>query len=358
VTSFFEKYGGNDNEDNLVILYHTGHGTFDDNLKHLELHGYASLIVIQFRAYSYRREWEEGKPAPPKVIWNHTERKFIDVARCDVLTIMDSCFAGGVSSVVEKKYGRTYEYLGASKANTTTQAPGPKSFTRALISSLKQLLRDRKGQAFTIHDLQIILSEQQYRRGNKGVLFPRSENNSRRIELRPIKRETTYFDDSKIHAYLNLRIELKQSELSNEELDQLAKLVSRAVRDSEAQTRRVDLLSLEQRTPPSWQKAVQSVNTMRNGLNAFGVQNTLSKVAEKEARNVRMNRPGLYAVVGWMSPRLHPHSLTILLQRPWSIIFLGGVFSLMAVRLVTAPGIFKRLFGGAGSWFGVRSNVT
>jgi hypothetical protein len=41
--SFFQTYGGAGNEDNLIILYHTGHGVYDEELQHLELQGYDSF---------------------------------------------------------------------------------------------------------------------------------------------------------------------------------------------------------------------------------------------------------------------------------------------------------------------------
>jgi hypothetical protein len=293
-------------------------------------------------------EQKDGQDPPAKVIWNHTEQKFIEIARCDILAIMDSCFAGGVSAIIQGEAGRTYEYLAPSKPYQPTNAPGDKSFTRALINSLNRLLEEKQGQPFTTLDLQTTLSTQKSRKGKGyGFLVPRSRYNSRRIELRPMWQDPTYFDGSKIHAYLNLRIELKQDDLSEDELKNLAKLVSRAVKESRAQTRRVDLLSLEARPPLSLRNAVKQTMSMRQGILAMGKKNTDS-VAEAGGATALLGEPGVYAVFGWMSTRLRPHTLTIVLERPWSLLFVGCVTTMVLTWIMKGPGVFTRFLGMEG----------
>jgi hypothetical protein len=278
------------------------------------------------------------------VIWNHTEQKFIEVARCDILAIMDCCMAGGVSAIIQGETGRTYEYLAPSKPYQPTNAPGDKSFTRALINSLQSLLEERKGQPFTTFDLHTALSKQKRKGRGYGFLIQRSSFNSRRIELRPVWRDPMYFDGSQIHSYLNLRIELKQNKLTEDELKDLAKLVSRAVRDAKVSTRRVDLLSMESRPPLSLKNVVKQTMSMRQGLLALGKKAILEAVVEEAAMQTPLEQPGLYAVFGWMSSRLRPHKLTIVLQRPWSLIFLGGAAVLIGNRILKGPGVLNRLF--------------
>ena len=279
---------------------------------------------------------EEGQPAPPKVIWNHTERKVLQAAKCDVLTIMDSCFAGGVTALVDGEYGRTYEYLGASDEKLTTPRPGRTSFTRALINALGRLLKERRGQSFTTLDLQRVVVEEQNRllpskKVKKGVLLSRSNENKRRLELRPSKEQDKYFTGDTVRAYLNLRIELQQYTLSNEELDDLAKLISGAVLRSKAKTRRIDHIGLQSREKRSLQKTAGHFKTWKNFLQPTGILPQATEMATLEARD---NRPGVYAVFGWISPHLRPHNLIIRIYRPWPLWIFAGLLMMRLLGLV------------------------
>lgn len=292
------------------------------------------------------REDIEDRPAPPKIIWHHTESGFIQVAKCDILTIMDSCFAGGVTAAVKETNGYTHEYLGACEANSTTPAPGPDSFTRALIASLQRLLKERRGQSFTTLDLQRVLTEEQKNRAKspkqvkKGILLTRSSENRRRIELRPLKSEEPYFTSEKVHSYLNLRIELLQETLTYDELGDLAKRVSEAVRESKAKTRRVDHLGQQPRGKPSFQKTISKVKTIQG---TFGMKSLLQIATDDAVADAQDRRPGIYAVFGWISPRFHPHKLIILLYRPWPLLMLGVLVMLALARLLTNLGVLEVL---------------
>ncbi|KAF2419042.1 hypothetical protein EJ08DRAFT_44677 [Tothia fuscella] len=166
---------------------------------------------------------------------------------------MDACFAGAVKAVVQRENKRSYEYLGACAAEKVTASPGGKSFTTALMQSLEQLLENSPRQSFTTTDLHRTIKGKRFMTVSEPCLLCRSAYDDRRIRLAPLKKTERYFDTTWIAKYLNLRIELKQETLTSEEVEDLAKRVSGAVRNSIAKTRRVDFVRLESPKPKiSW----------------------------------------------------------------------------------------------------------
>lgn len=272
------------------------------------------------------------------------------------MSVQDSCFAGGVTAAVQGTGGHTWEYLGASLADDTTPAPGPNSFTSALIDALRRLLDDCAGASFTTMDLQNALIEEQKKRASRedpprhvknGVLLTRSKENKRRIELRPLKADMPYFTNKKVHSYLTLRIELLQDELTNEEFDDLAKRVSRAVRKAKTKTRRVDYLGIQPRSKLLLSK---TVNRLRTISGAFGVRSMLQVASDKAIVEAQPAKPGIFVVLGRVSPRQHAHKLIILLYRPWSLIVVGGLMMLAFARLFMSQGLLEAIHYLPASW--------
>src|SRR5436190_24149719 len=87
-----------------------------------------------------------------RACWNTAEKPLIDDADGDVLTILDCCFASNIQKDFEEDV-RIYELLTASGPDKPTSAPGPKSFTRALIDSLQELLDEYSGRSFSTYSL-------------------------------------------------------------------------------------------------------------------------------------------------------------------------------------------------------------
>lgn len=63
-----------------------------------------------------------------------------------MLLVFDCCHAGQLAGTRTREFSnRIFEFLGATQANDTTQAPGPESFTSALIWALKAFSKDVDG---------------------------------------------------------------------------------------------------------------------------------------------------------------------------------------------------------------------
>ncbi|KAK6822851.1 homeobox domain-containing protein [Apiospora arundinis] len=151
----------NDNKDTLLIIYYAGHGFLDYEPVKLML-----TPSIKLPKKSTRD--------PHEVIWTSAEN-LIQQTCADVLVIFDCCNAGALDcSNRASQNNRTFEYLAATSANSTTKAPGPNSFTSALIWSLDQLLEERNCFS-TSALLQTIL--------NRAPDFP--EDQSPRLSERP-----------------------------------------------------------------------------------------------------------------------------------------------------------------------------
>jgi hypothetical protein len=248
---------------------------------------------------------------------------------------MDACFAGNVSSTYHRDFESTYEYLGACHKDQPTSSPGVKSFTAALITSLKVLLGCSEDQSFTTADLLRTISEQRYRKRNPPLLASRVEKSDRRILLAPklSTEQKKYFDDAPVPIYLDLRIEIKQDALNQHQVEDLAKRVARAVRQSTVETRRVDWLRLASRKKSSFKTVARSMLI----LSALGRsrRDTLQTVQEEPTDDKPIHKPGIWATFGIFTPWRHFHAITLSLERPWTgiattgigVVILFGVYS-------------------------------
>lgn len=253
----------------------------------------------------------------PSIAWDEAEQGFVRSAKGDVLTIMDACFAGNVLPTVHREYEGTYEYLGACHIDRTTASPGKKSFTTALIASLEKLLARHEGHSFTTADLLHVITEHT-RRNNPPLLASRIENNDRRISLAPkLSCKKSYFDDSPIPAYLTLRIELKEQTLDPDKVEDLAKRIAWAVRQSKVEARRVDWLKLA----PRKRSLKDVVRTVRTAI-ALG---KLQTVQEEPAIETPIHKPGIWATFGVFTPWRHFHTVTVRLERPWTRVVAAGL---------------------------------
>jgi hypothetical protein len=254
----------------------------------------------------------------PSIAWDEAEQEFIRPAKGDVLTIMDACFAGNVQPTVRREYEGTYEYLGACHIDRTTASPGKKSFTTALIASLEQLLSRHEGHSFTTADLLRVITEHT-RRNNPPWLASRIENNDRRISLAPkLPCKKSYFDESPIPAYLTLRIELKEQTLDPDKVEDLAKKIAWAVRQSKVEARRVDWLKLA----PRKRSLKDVVRTVRTAI-ALGKLQPVQE--EPPVIETPIHKPGVWATFGVFTPWKHFHTVTVSLERPWTRVVAASI---------------------------------
>lgn len=123
----------------------------------------------------------------PKASWNTVDR-CLNVAKADVLTIMDCCFATDVGRCGGDET-RTFETLAAS--DKMTPSPGEKSFTNALIAVLEESLSHERKE-FRVVDTDYLMDQIRVRQKS---LRPRIINRmkstvGRHIRLKPLSKPT------------------------------------------------------------------------------------------------------------------------------------------------------------------------
>ncbi|OCK80678.1 hypothetical protein K432DRAFT_297177 [Lepidopterella palustris CBS 459.81] len=229
---FVEEHDG---PDNLMIVYYTGHGKYRDKEKYLELTATTDTKV------------KKGLNVAAQANWNMAEEalraKTVD---SDVLTILDTCFSSNIAKGVTEET-RTYELLSACGLDSTTAAPGENSFTRALIDSLKELLRDH--QSFTTSQLNQKILLQPARRDTPSILWNRLNNHDRKIRLAPLKpicqRNLKAFPIHPPNAYLTLRFALRDEYLNRQQIEYLTRHLAKVFTNKAmVGIRRIDWLGI------------------------------------------------------------------------------------------------------------------
>jgi hypothetical protein len=235
ITSFIEKHDG---QQNLMIVYYTGHGVYHEDEKYLELTG------------SLRPTQKRGFQNEARANWNKAEEMLhSNDIEGDVLTILDTCYGSNVQKSA-KEDTRTFELLSACGFDMTTAAPGPNSFTRALIDALKECLLEYKDRSFTTFHLNQRILMMPSRRDTPSQLWFRLKHHERHIRLAPLKpedeRPRKYSLTPLPRGYLTLRFALRDESLSREQVEYLTRKLSQAF-NSRLLTglRRIDWLGMK-----------------------------------------------------------------------------------------------------------------
>ena len=176
LASFIYEFDGFDGQDGLLIVYYAGHGSPGSKLGHLELSPSHDPLLATPEKLN-------------QVIWNSTE-SLIHHTSSDVFIILDCCYAGDVT---RGNGNRKFECLAASSPGCTTLAPGPGSFTSALIWSLKEI--KKRTDSFTTTELVHFLVKEapDFPSQQRPVLHERSTRSGAdmRIVLRPLTSSET-----------------------------------------------------------------------------------------------------------------------------------------------------------------------
>src|SRR6266700_3698107 len=161
-----------------------------------------------------------------RACWNTAETCIINDVESDVLAILDTCFASNLQKNVAPPE-RCYELLAASHADKTTSGPGPRSFKRALIKSLKLLLEKRKERGFTTWNLAALITEQPERKRNPPYLNDRLKSYDRRIRLAPLdtnpvkRRRPSAAVQPNCYLTLGFSLDLPEEQLSSQQIESL-----------------------------------------------------------------------------------------------------------------------------------------
>lgn len=198
--------------------------------------------------------------------WNRAERPLIEDSDCDVLAIFDTCFASNLQKKGQLNDLRIYEFFAASGHNRPTDAPGAKSFTNALISSLKELLKECGDHPFTTRQLCEKINLNPARLKNPSHVWSRFKRYDRCIALAPLKRtlgkREEDFNRDRTRAFLSLRLPLLVECLTDDQISTMARTFSKAVKDLKAPVKRIDWVGMQ-----SWSRTT-SFAGVGNAINS------------------------------------------------------------------------------------------
>ena len=257
IMNFVHRFNG---PHNLLIIYYTGHGSYDNHEDKLELHAYVrpshqtSSLYQKLTNHSVRSDVQSevtDDNYPAKAYWNIAERPLFEDSECDILAILDCCFASNLQKNSQETYPRTYELLTASGYGRVTAGPGRHSFTTALISSLKDLLKENGERRFNIRQVCEKINIHPERRHNPSHVWSRLKTYDHHITLAPLNSSTAVVmedcNPNKTCAFLRLRLPLtiELDNLTEKEIGKIAEAFSKAVKDIKAPIKRIDWWGLQ-----------------------------------------------------------------------------------------------------------------
>ncbi|KAL9038912.1 MAG: hypothetical protein Q9180_002845 [Flavoplaca navasiana] len=222
-----------DGESTLLVVYYAGHGMPGQRHGNLELTGKRSPTIDQ----------------PASVVWNHAEFS-LHHTLADIFEIFDCCYAGdlGRGSRGGAFGTRSFEYLGATSSGKTTKAPGPGSFSSALIWALGVLAKESGG--FTTNTLANKIREApNFPKKQVPILTERNELSSlQRIVIHPLPdgneaSTTAPAEDQDMTSqqpwgFLDLKISLEQCP-TKQEIGKFGKDIAMMMQSTELKVRRV-----------------------------------------------------------------------------------------------------------------------
>lgn len=201
------------------------------------------------------------------------ERPLFEDSECDILAILDCCFASNLQKNSQETHPRAYELLTASGYNRVTAGPGKHSFTTALISSLKDLLKEDGERRFNIRQVCEKVNLHPERRHNPSHVWSRLKTHGRPITLAPLNSSTAAvmedFNPNKPRAFLTLRLPLtvEPENLTEKEIGKIAEAFSKAVKDIKAPIKRIDWWGLQASGQVfSFPRAVRSAQPLQSSV--------------------------------------------------------------------------------------------
>lgn len=223
-----------------------------------------------------RRNAPEGAPgagyADQCASWNVAESLFLKSTEADTLAILDTCYASNVTKGAQDT-GRAYQLLAASGHNRLTAGPGHRSFTTAMIESLKECLDENGDKPFSLWKLSSKINEKQYRRQNPCFPHDRLKKHDRQIELAPLKEKRSKKDDNKMiltqrtnGVDLTLCFALGFNPLTQDHIEKLARGLPQAFETAGLMLQRIDWVNLEQRPPVDFKSTVSALNVAHRWL--------------------------------------------------------------------------------------------
>ena len=252
ISTFAEEHNG---PNNLLIIYYTGHGVYREDDKYLQL----TACINPGKGKGLYKDAHAN--------WNKAEDILkADEIDADILTILDTCYASNIAKSA-KQSTRKFELLSACPFDQTTAAPGPESFTRALIDNLKDLAREYGERPFSTFHLNQRICMERMRLDTPSLLWYRLPNDQH-ILLAPLKRGTGSVKPKAIvrapRGYLTLRFALRDEELNKEQIEVLTRNLSKAFENKRMiGLKKVDWLGIEPAPISYFERATLAVSAVK-----------------------------------------------------------------------------------------------
>jgi hypothetical protein len=220
ISSFAEKHNG---PNNLIIVYYTGHAIWRDLENYLEITACSYPSMMRGWLKDAHARWDKAEQI--------LQAEDIDA---DTLIILDACYASNMTKgrkMSTNSVLRKFELLSASPIDETTAAPGPYSFTRTLIDSLRSLAREHGNKPFSTSQLNQRIRMDKRRHDTPSQLWYRLPNYES-ILLAPMHNQRklnglVVLPQSR--SRLTLSFDLRDATLNREQIEYLATCISNVV---------------------------------------------------------------------------------------------------------------------------------
>ncbi|KAL1645886.1 hypothetical protein SLS61_008147 [Didymella pomorum] len=235
VSKFIEDYDG---PNNLLIVYYTGHGVYKDTENYLQL----AACMNPLNGKGFHKDAHAN--------WDKVEEILrSDDNDGDVLTILDTCYSSNMTKSA-KEATRKFELLSACPIDQTTAAPGPYSFTRAMIDKLNELANSYGDKPFSTFHLNQRICMDERRIDTPSQLWHRLPNDQH-ILLAPLQTMTERARRNPQLAkaprgYLTLQFALRDDTLNQVQIEFLTTKIAEAFANkSLLGLKRVDWLGIK-----------------------------------------------------------------------------------------------------------------
>ncbi|KAL9053635.1 MAG: hypothetical protein Q9162_004663 [Coniocarpon cinnabarinum] len=231
------------NQKNLIIIYYTGHGGYHEGKG-------------QFYLAPSKKDHPNSKLAyDAQADWNAIETLLLGAA-ADVLTIFDTCLAANLTKTIPylAMGDGIFEHISASGIDKITPKPGAKSFTRALITVLKELTTTGNARFSTNYLVQRLWKLRPH--DFIPLTWNRYEADSTHIFLSPVRKDkgkdaSPQKQVGRDTARLTLDFVMERTDFSEEEVDELSRqVVVMCDKVSSLNIRRVDWSGFRRRKDP------------------------------------------------------------------------------------------------------------
>ncbi|KAK4892342.1 hypothetical protein LTR27_009176 [Elasticomyces elasticus] len=220
ISEFIERHDG---QQRLLIVYYTGHGRYVR--PHTEAEGHLLLSAAQnsglekVQGYSAVADWNTAEYS---LMTHHVE--------ADVCVILDCCFAANIvhkSSATESNV-RNYQLLAPSGPDMLTSSNPSRSFTTALIASLRELCNKPGERCFTLTRLSECINLKPYRRNEQSQVWNRLPVVGQDIRIAPLNRQMpNEAGRNLVQGHLTLRFAIGHRTLNKPKLDRLARQLAK-----------------------------------------------------------------------------------------------------------------------------------